>query len=117
MRHRKKRVFELRGGAQKYENVVRNLITALIREGKVTTTQKRGKVLVAEMEKFIGDLLKVDRLYEDQKDRQREAIRRIKRVVFGEAEGKKMLNELLPQIRQTGRTSGFVRLLKLNSRR
>ena len=116
MRHRKKRVYQLSAGAQKTENVMRNLITSLLKEWQIVTTQKRGKALAANMDKFIADLLNVDNIVKSDADRRRETIRRIKKVVWTEAAGKKLLDDLLPRIKESGKRSGFARVLKLANR-
>ncbi len=117
MRHRKKRVSELNVGVQKTQNVIRNLITSLIKEWRITTTLKRGKVLASEMDKFIADLVRVSDMFESEKDIQREVIRRVKKVVFSEAEGKKVVRELFPKIKESGKRSGFTKLVKMESRK
>ena len=117
MRHRKKRVRELNVGVQKTDNVIRNLITSLIREWKITTTLKKGKVLASEMDRFMSDLLRTTDLLKDEKDIQREVIRKVKKVVFGQEEGKKVVRELFPKAKESGKRSGFTRLVKMESRK
>jgi hypothetical protein len=43
--------------------------------------------------------------YADEKDVRREAIRFVKDTLFGEAEGKKVVNEILPRLRQENKKS------------
>ncbi len=117
MRHRKKRVRELNVGVQKTQNVIRNLITSLIKEWRITTTLKRGKILASEMDKFMADLVKVADRFESEKDIQREIIRIVKKVVFSKPEGQKVVRELFPKLRESGKRSGFTKLVKMESRK
>jgi len=49
----------------------------------------------------------------DPKDARRESIRFIKSQIFGEPEGKKVLNILLPKYIEAGNTTSFVADYKL----
>jgi hypothetical protein len=49
----------------------------------------------------------------DEKDAKRENIRLIKSIIYSEAEGKKLLNDLLPKYVESGKKSGFVCTYKL----
>jgi ribosomal protein L17 len=86
----------LETGAKKKDIFVRQLLTNLIKNGKTTTTPKRAKVLKSEVDTFFARLIKINTKL-DEKDARRESIRYIKSLIFGEAEGKKVLNILLPK--------------------
>ncbi len=96
MRHQCNRLLELETGAKKKDIFVRQLLTNLIKNGKTTTTPKRAKVLKSEVDTFFARLIKINTKL-DEKDARRESIRYIKSLIFGEAEGKKVLNILLPK--------------------
>ena len=81
----------------------------------MTTTPKRAKVLKAFTDSFFSTLLSFDAKY-DEKGALREAIRYVKSVVYGEAEGKKVIETLLPKYREEKRTSGFTTSYKLGFR-
>ncbi len=108
-------MLELHTGAKKRDIFVRQLLTNLIKNGKTTTTPKRAKVLKAEIDTFFADLVKMNKKLE-AKDAKRESIRYIKARIFGEDEGKKVLNVLLPKYIESGSTSSFVADYKLGYR-
>lgn len=62
-------------------------LTSLVKNGKITTTPKRAKVLKAYADSFFSSLLS---LYEkgDEAYAQREAIRIVKATIYGEEDGK-----------------------------
>lgn len=55
-------------------------------------------------------------MYADEKDVRREAIRIVKSTIFSDAEGKKVVDELLPKYRAAGKKAGFVADYKLGYR-
>ncbi|HRX64261.1 MAG TPA: L17 family ribosomal protein [Candidatus Absconditabacterales bacterium] len=97
MRHRINKLKELNTGAKKKEVFLRNLLTSLVKNGKVVTTPKRAKVLKAEADAFFSKLVKTYNRYNEENDSKRECIRIIKATIYGEAEGKKVMNTLLPK--------------------
>ena len=115
MRHKKNKLLELHTWAKNRQVFVRQLLTNLIKNGKTTTTPKRAKVLKAEVDSFFSNLIKMTKKL-DEKDAKRECIRLIKSQIFGEAEGKKVLNVLLPKYKESGATSSFVADYKLGFR-
>ncbi|MCX6825538.1 MAG: hypothetical protein NTY80_04955 [candidate division SR1 bacterium] len=115
MRHKKNKLLELHTGAKKRDVFVRQLLSNLVKNGKTTTTPKRAKVLKSEIDSFFANLVKMNKKL-DEKNARRESIRYIKSVIFGEAEGKKVLNVLLPKYIQSGSTSSFVADYKLGFR-
>lgn len=108
-------MLELETGAKKRQIFVRQLLTNLVKNGKTTTTPKRAKVLKSEIDSFFADLVKLNKKL-SEKDAKRESIRYIKSIIFGEAEGKKVLNVLLPKYMESGSTSSFVADYKLGFR-
>lgn len=108
-------MLELHTGAKNRQVFVRQLLTNLIKNGKTTTTPKRAKVLKAEVDSFFARLIKMTKKL-DEKDAKRECIRYIKSQIFGEAEGKKVLNVLLPKYKEAWTTSSFVADYKLGFR-
>lgn len=115
MRHKNNKMLELETGAKKRQIFVRQLLTNLVKNGKTTTTPKRAKVLKSEMDSFFADLVKLNKKL-SEKDARRESIRYIKSIIYGEAEGKKVLNVLLPKYMESGSTSSFVADYKLGFR-
>ena len=91
------------------------MLTNLVRNGKVTTTSKRAAVLKAEADALIGRLISNTKNYSEA-DAKRENIRLIKSVIYSEAEGKKLLNDLLPKFVESGKMYGFVCTYKLGYR-
>ena len=115
MRHKDNKMLELDTGAKKRQIFVRQLMTNLVKNGKTTTTPKRAKVLKSEIDSFFANLVRLSKKL-DEKDAKRECIRYIKSIIFGEAEGKKVLNVLLPKYIESGSTSSFVADYKLGFR-
>jgi ribosomal protein L17 len=90
-------------------------LTNLIKNGKTTTTPKRAKVLKSEVDAFFANLVRISKKLEE-KDAKRECIRYVKSRIFGEAEGKKVINVLLPKFLEAGMTTSFVADYKLGHR-
>ena len=108
-------MLELETWAKTRHIFVRQLLTNLVKNGKTTTTPKRAKVLKAEVDAFFANLVRMSKKL-DEKDARRESIRYIKSIIYGEAEGKKVLNVLLPKYIADGATSSFVADYKLGFR-
>lgn len=108
-------MLELETGAKKRDIFVRQLLTNLVKNGKTTTTPKRAKVLKSEVDSFFANLVRMSKKLEE-KDARRECIRYIKSQIYGEAEGKKVLNELLPKYIASWASSSFVADYKLGFR-
>lgn len=113
MRHRYKSTLKMDTWYQSKNNVIRNLLTSLVKNWYITTTHQRGKILKAETDKFFSNLVSLFSKYQDEKDVKREAIRLTKSVLYTEDEGKKVVNELLPRFKQEWRMSWFVSDYKL----
>lgn len=115
MKHRKNTLLEINTGVKSKWVYIRQMITNLIRNGKVTTTSKRAAVLKSEADTLIGRLVSNTQKYSEA-DAKRENIRLIKSVIYSEAEGKKLLNDLLPKFVESGKKSGFICTYKLGYR-
>ena len=113
MRHHYNRFLELNTGVQKKSNVVRNMLTSLVKHKRVTTTPKKAKVLRYEAEKFFAKLVRTYNRFENKED----ALREVKRIIlantFGGDDTVEIVldDKLLPYI-QEGRKSGFARLYR-----
>lgn len=115
MQHRKNKLLELNTGAKSKNVYIRQMLTNLVRNGKVTTTVKRAQVLKAYADSFFAKLVANTTSYAE-KDARRENIRYIKSEIFSEPEGKKVLDTLLPKYLESGKKSGFVTDYKLGYR-
>ncbi len=106
MRHRYKKSVLMNTGIVKQKTVLRNLLTSLVVHGSIETTPSRARALKAYADGFFSRLVKrVNTLSEA--DASRENIREVKSVLFTEEAGKKMINDLLPQLVSRG-TSSYV---------
>ncbi len=112
MQHRKNALLEINTGVKSKNVYIRQMLTNLVRNWKVSTTSKRAAVLKSEADALIARLISNVEQY-DEKDAKRENIRLIKSIIYSEAEGKKLLNDLLPKYVESGKKSGFVCTYKL----
>ena len=115
MRHKNNKLLELDTWDKKYSVFVRQLLTNLVRTGSITTTKKRAKVLKSEANVFFSRLVRLYKTLE-VKDARRESIRYVKSVIYGEAEGKKVLATLLPKYIEEWAKSSYVADYKLGFR-
>jgi ribosomal protein L17 len=115
MRHKYNKLLQVNTGAKSKSVFMRMQLSSLLRAGKLTTTPKRAKVLKMYTDEFFSTLLNISAKYEE-KDATREAIRFVKSVVFGEVEGKKVIETLLPKYKEENRKSGFTTEFKLGYR-
>jgi ribosomal protein L17 len=92
------------------------MLTSLVKSGRVTTTPKRAKVLKAEADSFFAKLVKTYTRYNEESDSRRECIRIIKATIYGEEEGKKVMNELLPKY-IADKNKSFVATYKIGFRK
>lgn len=116
MRHQKNKLIELSTGAKERRIFIRQLLSSLIRTGKVVTTPKRAKVLKSEADSFFSKLLQIAKRYADEKDGKRECIRYVKSVIYWEEDGKKVITTLLPKYKEAGNVSSFVADYKVGFR-
>lgn len=97
MRHRINKLKQLNTGAKKKDVFVRNLLSSFVKNGRIVTTPKRARVLKAEADAFFSKLVKTYTRYPDQNEAKRECINIVKAEIFGEEEGKRVINVLLPK--------------------
>lgn len=116
MRHRINKLKQLNTWAKKKDVFIRNLLTSLVKSGRVTTTPKRAKVLKSEADAFFSKLVKTYTRYNEEKESRRECIRIIKATIYGEDEWKKVLNELLPKY-IADKNKSFVKTYKMGFRK
>jgi ribosomal protein L17 len=101
MRHHYNRLLELSTGVQKKSNVLRNLITSLLKEKRITTTPKRAKVLKYEIEKLFAKLVRTYNRYENKEDAKREVKRILTAIVYDKATIDEIIDsKLLPYIKE-----------------
>ena len=112
MQHRKNALLEINTGVKSKNVYIRQMLTNLVRNWKVSTTSKRAAVLKSEADALISRLVLNTKNYSEA-DAKRENIRLIKSVIYSEVEGKKLLNDLLPKYIESGKLSGFVCTYKL----
>lgn len=115
MRHQSNRLIELQTGVQKRSNVLRTLLTNLVREGQITTTLKRAKVLRAYADHFFARLVSMSDRY-DNKWFDRESVRYIKSIIWTDAEGRKLSQDIIPRYIKSNNKSWFVSIYKAGYR-
>ncbi|HCB52104.1 TPA: hypothetical protein DEP21_06120 [Patescibacteria group bacterium] len=115
MRHQNNRLLKIDTGVKTRSVYIRVLLTNLVKNGKLTTTQKRAKVMKSEADSFFSKLIEIMGNYQDEKDGKREAIRYVKSLIYGD-EGKKVVDVLLPKYLKEGKKSGFVALYNIGFR-
>lgn len=115
MQHRKNRLLEISTGAKSKNVFIRQMLTNLVRNGKVTTTVKRAQVLKSYADSFFSKLVSNVANY-DEVNARRENIRYIKSEIFSDEDGKKVLDVLLPKFLESGKKSWFVVDYKLGYR-
>ena len=81
MQHRKNALLEINTGVKSKNVYIRQMLTNLIRNGKVATTSKRAAVLKAEADSLICRLIANTQQY-DEAAAKRENIRLVKSVLF-----------------------------------
>lgn len=112
MQHRKNSLLDINTGVKSKWVFVRQLLTNLVRNWKVTTTLKRAEVLKSEIDTLISRLISNVKNCSEA-DAKRENIRLIKSVIYSEEDGKKLLSDLLPKFVESGKSSGFTCTYKM----
>jgi ribosomal protein L17 len=97
MRHQKKRLLKIDTWVKTRAVYLRVLLTNLVKQWKLTTTQKRAKVVKAEIDSFFSKLLEITARFENPNDARRECIRYITSIIYGD-EGKKVLDTFFQNI-------------------
>lgn len=114
MRHQRNRLIELNiGEHQTRSNVLRSMLTNLIRYGRITTTNKKAKAVKAYADNFFSRLV----WYSADADGKRNAVAFVKSVVFSEEEGKKAIQELAPKFIWSKHVWGYTQMFKLGFRK
>lgn len=114
MRHRKNKLLQIRGSVQKRDLVMRTMLTNLVKNGYITTTQKKAKVLIAYTNSFFSKLSSFSSF--ESSDANREIIRLVKSVVFWNDEWKKIVFEMLPFFISKEFSTSFLTHIKLGKR-
>jgi ribosomal protein L17 len=91
-------------GTIKQQTVLRNLLTSLVLHGHVETKVSYARALKAYADSFFSRLVRRAVDLSDG-DANRENIREIKSLLFGDVAGKKVMNDLLPTYIATPRSS------------
>jgi len=105
MRHRYNRLLELNTGIQKKDNVLRNMITSLLVEKRITTTPKRAKVVKYEVEKLFSKLVKTYKRYSEKDVSKREVKRILDSILYNKDVVDEMINERLLNYIENGKVS------------
>ncbi len=104
MRHRRKGS-RLGRTSHKLKALLRSLVTSLILNEKMVTTQSKAKALIPLFDRLV---IKV------RKNSEMNAIRELKKVIYGEAAQRKFMEVIVPQLE--GRPSGFTKTIKIGFR-
>lgn len=112
MQHRKNNLLEIKTGPKSKPVFLRQLLTNLVKNWKITTTSKRALALKSYADGFFASLVGNVQSY-DEKDARRENIKLVKSEIFGEPEWKKVIDTLLPKFIESGKKSGFITVFKL----
>ena len=113
MRHRYNRLLELNTGIQKKDNVLRNMITSLLVEKRITTTPKRAKVVKHEVEKLFSKLVKTYKRYSEKDVSKREVKKILDGILYNKDVVDEIINERLLNYIENGKVSWFVRNYKV----
>lgn len=116
MQHRKNDLLDINTGVKSKWVFIRQLLTNLVRNWKVSTTVKRAEVLKSEADSLISRLISNTEKYSES-DAKRENIRLVKSVIYSEEDWKKLLNDLLPKFIESGKKSWFTCTYKLGYRK
>lgn len=104
MRHRRKGS-RLGRTSNKLKALLRSLVTSFILNEKMVTTQAKAKALIPVFDRLV---------IKARKNSEMNAIRELKKIVYGEAAQRKFMSEILPKLE--GRPSGFTRTIKIGFR-
>lgn len=116
MRHKYKKVSELETGNQTRSNVIRNFLTSIIKHGSITTTPKRAKVIVSEVNHFFSHLLRILTQY-DENSAKREMVRFLEKTLWTDTEGKKVMSEYIVKYKEVPNKTNFVTMYKTTLRK
>lgn len=109
MRHRYNRLLEIKTGIQKKDNVIRNMITSLLVEKRITTTPKKAKVIKHEVEKLFSRLVKTYNRYSEEEVSKREVKKILNSIVYNKNIIDEIANERVANYIENNKSSWFVR--------
>lgn len=112
MRHRKKKVNVLQTWQQKKSIVIRNLFTSLLSNGQIKTTKHKAFVLKSYANNIFAKIIKLW----SSEDWVKESIRLVKSIVFGNDNWKKLINDIMPKLLESPKTT-FISDYKLGFRK
>jgi len=117
MRHRYNRFLKLSTGVQKKDNVIRNMITSLLKEKRIITTPKKARVLAWEVERLFAKLVRTYNRFDNKED----SIREVKKILLSSLFDEKLIpsiidEKLIPYI-EGNRKSGFIRKYRVGIRK
>ncbi len=104
MRHRRKGS-RLGRTSHKLKALLRSLVTSLVLNEKMITTEAKARALVPLFDRLV---------IKSRNNTKMNAIREIKKVFYGEVAQRKFMEEIIPQLE--GRSSGFTSALKIGFR-
>lgn len=114
MRHQRNRLIDLNMWEHiTRSNLLRSMLTNLIKSGHITTTNKKALAVKAYADNFFSRLV----AYGTSEEGRRNAIAFVKSVVFTEEEGKKALFEITPRLIDSKRTWGYTEMYKIGFRK
>lgn len=116
MRHKYKKVSEIQTGNQTRSNVIRNFLTSIVKHGSITTTPKRAKVIVAEVNHFFSHLLQLVSK-SDATTAKREMIRFLEHTLWTDEEGKKVMSDYIIRYKDQPNKTNFVTTYKTTLRK
>lgn len=117
MRHRYNRLLELNTGVQKKDNLLKNMITSLLKEKRIITTPKRAKVVKHETDKLFARLVKTFKRYKEEDVSKREVKRILDSMVYDKNVINEIMNEKLLNYIKDGKVSWFVRNYRVGYRK
>ncbi|MEI7510555.1 MAG: 50S ribosomal protein L17 [Candidatus Peregrinibacteria bacterium] len=85
--------------------LIRNLVTSLILHEKIVTTEAKAKAIAPLFDRLVTTVKNKDSM---------NAIRDVKRMVFGEVAQRKMMDDIKPRFEN--RSSGYTRIRKIGFR-
>lgn len=117
MRHRYKHTLDLVVGVKAPKVAMTEMLTNLVTFGHVTTTEKKAFVFKSHADSFFSRLVQTYTAQADEKNSRRLCARVIKENIYGDIAGKKVLNDILPNLLKDKKISGFVADYKVGFRK
>ncbi len=117
MRHRYNRLLEFNSGIQKKDNVLRNMLTSLLREKRITTTPKKAKVVKHEADKLFARLVRTSKKYKEEDVSKREVKRILDSIIYDKNVVTEIMNDKLSTYLESWKVSWFVKNYKVGYRK